>query len=60
MFRQGVGLIAAVMASGVMAQQAANSSQSAPTKVPSGPLPSVAPEKAGFSNAGLNRIDQFF
>lgn len=60
MFRQGVGLIAAVMASGVMAQQAANSSQSAPPKVPSGPLPSVAPEKAGFSNAGLNRIDQFF
>ncbi len=60
MFRQGVGLIAAVMASGVMAQQAANSGQSAPTKAPSGPLPSVAPEKAGFSNAGLNRIDQFF
>ena len=60
MFRQVISLITAVMTSAAMAQQAANSSQSASTKAPSGPLPSVAPEKAGFSSAGLNRIDQFF
>ncbi len=60
MFYKGAGLLAALFTSSVLAQQAAT--QPAPTaakSVPT-PLPSIAPDQAGFSSAGLNRIDQFF
>lgn len=55
MLRTGLGVIACLVASGVFAQQAP-----APAATPAGPLPAVAPEKAGFSANGLKRIDQFF